>query len=93
MIAGISAVILAVLLVQSASIDQGCPCPANAYCLNNNMCACNQGFIGNCSTTAQPLSTVTLTSTLVEGTTPYFVISPISLDNYIEFTVNICIQN
>ena len=47
-----------------ASISQSCPCPTNSYCLSNNMCACNPGFIGNCSTPATPLSTANISANL-----------------------------
>jgi hypothetical protein len=28
------------------------PCPANSYCTSTKYCACDSGFIGNCTTPA-----------------------------------------
>lgn len=50
--------LLAVLVWVCVAIDQTCPCPTNSYCLENEMCACDPGFIGNCTTLAIPVTSV-----------------------------------
>lgn len=76
--------------VSVAAINQICPCPANSNCLSNNMCACNSGFIGDCSTSATPLGGTQITATIPGNSMSLFVINPIDLNNYIEFTLNLC---
>jgi hypothetical protein len=89
--------VLAVLLLAAAglAIDQSCPCPANSLCLSsNNMCACNSGFIGDCSTAAPVISTVAINVTIAGGGAQnLFEIDPIDLDQYLEFTFNLCLPS
>lgn len=68
-----------------AAIDQTCPCPTNAYCLSNDMCACEAGYIGDCSTAAIPITTTVTSANLTQGATTLFQINPISLTQFLEF--------
>lgn len=82
--------IVAIGFVSILAINQNCPCPANSNCLSNNMCACDSGFIGNCSTAATPLGTTNISATIPSNGLSLFQINPINLNNYIEFTLSIC---
>ena len=79
------------LIIMTHSIDQNCPCPTNSHCLsNNNMCACDSNFIGNCSTSAQTLNASPIAIQLDQNKVTYLQVDPTELDHYIEFSFSIC---
>ena len=50
------------------AIDQSCPCPTNSKCIESNqMCACESGFIGDCSTPARILDASSITVQLTQN--------------------------
>ena len=71
--------IICFVMVQISSIYQSCStdtdCPSNSYCGFRNYCACNSGWIMNCSTPAQQINGDILTTTITQSYT-YFVITP-----------------
>ena len=72
-------------------IDQQCPCNLpNSYCNDNNYCACDNGFILNCSTPARILDSNNATiNSVITGQYTYFNVIPVSLNTYITFTLTI----
>lgn len=77
-------VVIFVVLVIVTAIDQPCPCPTNSNCLaNNNMCACNTGFIGNCSTPAQVISSNPQSIFVGQNVQTLLQTSPMEIGHYL----------
>ena len=75
--------ILIATITAVLAIDQSCPCPTNSQCLSNGMCACDAGWIGSCSTSAQILDAAPITVQLTQNKVSYLQIDPIQLDHYL----------
>lgn len=79
-------------ITQIKSIYQTCgsntDCPVNSFCGYKNYCICDDGFIMNCSTSAQTLSNNPVTAAISQTET-YYTISPQNLYEYIKFTIKL----
>jgi hypothetical protein len=88
---------LGVLLlgVVGAGIRQGCsfiePCPSHAECNPlSNFCVCEEGFIDDCQTPAEPISEYPQIVELPVNSSRLFYMRPIAVDESIEFTLRLC---
>ena len=70
-------IITTLLLVTCLTIDQFCPCPFNSNCLSNNMCACKQGFVADCTIPAQSVGASATNIQLNQAQMVYVVVEPI----------------
>ena len=93
--------LLMVLLVQVLAINRQCvyesglsrsnsSCPLNSICLPNNYCACESGFIGNCSQqTFLMENNVEIQTNLSNLEYTFFSVSQ-STDSYVVLIFNLC---